>query len=413
MTAASAVILLIGDELLAGEIADANGPFLAERLSEQGFQVEEIRILPDHRERIARAVRESLGANRLVLLCGGLGPTTDDLTSEAVARALGRERRLDPERWDRLRRLFLEWRGAEPPAGNENQVMFPRGADVLPNDRGTAPGFALVDRGSCLAVLPGPPGENRPMFEEALLPWLDQRIPGRSGAAVRVFRLFGLGESEISARLAPLEQRVGGLRFGYRFSFPEILVKVRFEKGFEGNPESVSAEVAALLGAHVYSQGKETLPAVLGRELQARGLRVVTAESCTAGLAAKLLTDTPGSGAWMDRGFVVYGNRAKQELLGVPAGLLEQHGAVSEPVALAMLEGALARAEARVGLAITGIAGPEGGTAEKPAGTVCLAWGDRAQTEVQTYRFRWDREYNRILSAWTAMHRLLRFIRCL
>ena len=411
MKGMTASVLLIGDELLAGEIADTNGPFFSERLTDRGFRVTGIQILPDEKDRIARGVREALEANRFTLVCGGLGPTSDDVTSEAVALALGRERLLDAERWERLRHFFLQLRGIEPPAGNEKQVMFPRGAEVLPNDRGTAPGYALEEGRSCLAVLPGPPRENRPMFEEALCPWLDRRLPGRAPLVFRVFRVFGLGESEVSARLAPVERRYEGLRVSYRFSFPEILVKLRFEEGLEGACETVTSEAAALLDPHVYGTGKEGLPAVLGRELCARGLRVVTAESSTGGLAAKLLTDTPGSSEWLDRAFVVYSNQAKEELLGVPAGLLAEHGAVSEPVALAMLEGALSRSRAQVGLAITGIAGPDGGTAAKPVGTVCIAWGGRGELRAHTYRFHWDREYNRTLSAWAAMHRLLESLR--
>jgi nicotinamide-nucleotide amidase len=175
--------------------------------------------------------------------------------------------------------------------------------------------------------------------------------------------------------------------------------------------EKASVEMAALLEPHVYGTGGEKLPAVLGRELLGRGLKVVTAESCTGGLAAKLLTDTPGSSSWMDRGFVVYSNGAKEEVLGVPAGLLNEHGAVSEPVARAMLQGALERSRAEVGVAITGVAGPDGGTAEKPVGTVWIAWGGKRNQEANVYRFPWDREYNRILGAWAAMHRLLQYVR--
>jgi nicotinamide-nucleotide amidase len=345
-----------------------------------------------------------------VLICGGLGPTTDDVTSEAVARALARKRVLDEDRWARLRGFFLQLRGIEPPPGNEKQVMFPEGAIVLDNDRGTAPGYVLTEKHSCLAVLPGPPRENRPMFENVLLPWLEGYLPDRERTTSRVFRVFGLGESEICSRLSSLEAAIPGLRIGYRFSFPEILVKLRCAALAESQLEPAAQDLYALLEGHVYGTGHEGLAAVLGRELARRGLRIVTAESCTGGLAAKLLTDTPGSSSWMDRAFVSYSDRAKEEMLGVPRPLLEEHGAVSEPVARAMLNGALARSQANVGLAVTGIAGPDGGTAAKPVGTVCIAWGDPGEQEAKTYQFHWDREYNRIISAWAALHRVLQYL---
>jgi PncC family amidohydrolase len=195
---------------------------------------------------------------------------------------------------------------------------------------------------------------------------------------------------------------------GYQFHFPEILAKLR---GSSDDPDSLdraSDELKEQLAPHLYGSGDAVLPAVLGRELAARGLRIVTAESCTGGLAAKLLTDTPGSSTWMDTGFVTYSNEAKQRILGVPSGLIQEHGAVSEAVALSMLRGALERSSADVGLAITGIAGPEGGTPEKPVGTVWIAWGGRGLLKTRSYRFGWDREYNRLISAWAALFHLYR-----
>ncbi len=406
MNKLTASVFIVGDELLAGDIADRNGPFLAERLTDQGCRVRSIGILPDDTEIIAESIRRAVRADGLVLLCGGLGPTSDDRTTEAVARALGRALVLDSESWERIRQIFSVLRGEEPPPGNDKQAMFPEGADVLPNELGTAPGYVVRKNGSVIAVLPGPPRENRPMVEKELFPWLNRNLPGRDPLAVRILRVFGLPESEVGHRLHPLESACPDLSFGYRFSFPEILVKLRGEADDPGMLERASGEVNRVLAPHVYGTGDETLPAVLGRDLAARGLRVVTAESCTGGLAAKLLTDTPGSTAWMERGFVTYSNASKVELLGVPPETLESSGAVSEPVARAMLAGALERSAADVGLAVTGIAGPEGGTAEKPVGTVCIAWGDAGQMHATTHQFYWDREYTRLISAWAALHHL-------
>lgn len=404
MSGIAASVLLIGDELLAGEIEDRNGPYLAEQLTRQGFRLRDIRLLADDVEGIAAAVTEALRDCRLVVVCGGVGPTSDDRTTEAVAQALGKKRILDEEQWERIRKIFSLLRGQEPPPGNEKQAKLPEGADVLLNEMGTALGYVARQGEDAVAVLPGPPKENQHMFEMQLLPWLDRHMPDRARWAARVFRVFGLPESEVGHRLSNLETEYRDLRVSYRFHFPEILVKLKGDVEAEDRLKAASADLEKLLEPHLYSTGEDRLPAILGRELERKGLRIVAAESCTGGLAAKLLTDIPGSSAWMDRGFVVYSNQAKQQLLGVPEEMLKQHGAVSEPVALAMLDGALARSDAQVGFAVTGIAGPGGGTLGRPVGTVCIAWGDQDRSRVETHTFYWDREYNRLLSAWTAMY---------
>ena len=401
-----AVLLIVGDELLAGELSDSNGPFLADQLTAHGFHVHAIHILPDDAEAISEAVHTALDTCHLIVVSGGLGPTSDDRTTEGVALALGRTPVLHQEQWERIRQLFLTFRGQEPPPGNEKQATIPSDAEILHNPVGTAPGY-VTRTGTCaIAVLPGPPKENRPMFDIALLPWLDRNWPKRSGMMTRIFRVFGLPESEIGHRLHPLEQKYQRIRVSYQFRFPEILAKLRCPSESLDILEAATCELKGLLDPHIYGTGDETLPTVLGRTLCSLGLRIVTAESCTGGLAAKLLTDTPGSSSWMDGGFVTYNNTAKEKVLGVPARFLQGYGAVSEPVALAMLKGAFERSTADVGFAVTGIAGPDGGTVEKPVGTVCIAWGRRDRLHVHTYRFAWDREYNRLVSAWAAMHRL-------
>jgi competence/damage-inducible protein CinA-like protein len=401
-----ASVLLIGDELVIGEIEDRNGPFFAEQLTDQGFQIDGIRLLPDDVESIAKAVGESLRHSRLVVVCGGLGPTSDDRTTEAVGQALGRRLSLDREHWERIRQIFALLRGEEPPPGNEKQAQIPEGADALLNEMGTALGYVVREGSRAVAVLPGPPKENQRMFEKQFLPWLGRNMPDRSPWATRLFRVFGLPESEVGHRLREVEAEYVDIRVSYRFHFPEILVKLRCGAESEDRLRGAAIELERRLAPHLYSTGEERLPAVLGRELERQGLRIVTAESCTGGLVAKLLTDTPGSSAWMERGFVVYSNEAKEQVLGVPKAMLEQFGAVSETVALSMLVGALERSDAQICLAITGIAGPGGGTIGRPVGTVWLAWGDREERHTETHQFRWDREYNRLLSAWAGMHRV-------
>jgi len=405
-------LLIVGDELLAGEIADANGPFFAVELRAAGLPVREMRILPDDAGLLADALRQALGRGSAVVVAGGLGPTSDDRTTEAVAAALGLPLAMDQGSWERICARFRQ-RGGEPPPGNEKQAMIPIGARLLPNELGTAPGY-LVPRAvggpAFVAVLPGPPRENRPMVQLLLRPWLAETFACPDRPTTQVLRCFGLPESEIGHRLRLLEQRHPTLRFGYQLRFPEILIKLRGDTAQAEELAVVTAEVRAVLAPYLYAEGEIRLPELLGRTLAARGLRLVTAESCTGGLAAKLLTDASGSSAWLERGFVTYSNEAKQELLGVPRELIAAAGAVSEPVALAMLQGALLRSAADLGMAITGIAGPGGGTPAKPVGTVCIAWGSRQEPRVRTHRFPWDRDGVRTISAWAAFFALLQLL---
>ena len=401
-----ASILLIGDELLQGDIIDRNGPFFAENLTAQGLRVRSIQTLPDDPDIIAEALQTAASCSQLVVLCGGLGPTSDDRTTEAVARVYNRNLILHEEQWERIRQLFLAYGGGEPTPGNEKQVLLPEGAEPLANAIGAALGYVIDDGPHAVAVFPGPPKENQLMFNNEMVPWLDRRMPQRSPLITKVFRVFGLTESEVGYRLKGIEADFMSLRLSYRFFSPEILVKLQCAPESLSLLESATSEVEALLSPHLYGDAAARLPEVLGRLLVEQGLRIVTAESCTGGLAAKLLTDISGSSSWMEEGFVTYTNAAKERILEVPGPLLEQYGAVSEPVAKAMLEGALKASTAQVGFAITGIAGPTGGTEEKPVGTVCIAYGDRAHQSVSTHHFHWDRENNRLVSAWAAIYLL-------
>ena len=410
--AIESVLLVIGDELLAGEIADLNGPWLAEALASEGIHVVEMRVLPDDLGFISKALEAACDNTHLVILCGGLGPTSDDLTTEAVALALGVETSLDEGAWAAIQALFAA-RGMKLPLGNEKQAVFPAGAEVLPNAQGTAPGFLTTSRGGArVAVLPGPPRENRAMFTSELLPRLRSIFPSAPRWETRVLRVFGLPESTVGQRLRQVEAAHPSVRVGYQARFPEILVKLRYQSDAQSEIESAAAGVRAALTPFVYAEGSAPLPEVLGRRAMGLGLRLVAAESCTGGWVGKLLTDTPGSSAWFEEALVTYSNSAKVELLEVAPALLDEHGAVSEPVAAAMLRGALARSRGRaqVGVAITGVAGPEGGTEAKPVGTVCIAFGSAEELETRTHRFPFDRDRNRLLAAWSSLGHLLRWL---
>lgn len=409
--AGAATLLIVGDELLAGEVNDANGPFLARELGELGFGVREIRVLPDDVSVISSALHQACAVSDLVVVCGGLGPTSDDRTTEAVAAALGLELAEHAPSWRRVEALFAARGFGPPPPSNRKQALLPTGASVLTNSWGTAPGYCVAAGAALVAVLPGPPRENQPLYSEVLEPLLRDRQGAIGAWTTRIVRAFGLGESSVAQTLSGVEPQLAEqVRVGYQASFPEVLVKLRGPTENLDALDAATATVTTLLGRHAYGEGTRRLPAVLGAALARRGRLVTTAESCTGGLVAALLTEEPGSSAWMDRAFVVYTNRAKQELLGVPEELLRAHGAVSEPVVAAMLDGALRRSAATVGVAISGVAGPGGGTETKPVGTVCLAWGDADTPCTTTLRLRWDRERNRVVAAWAALARLLSWV---
>jgi nicotinamide-nucleotide amidase len=402
-----AILLVIGDELLHGEVVDRNGAKAAGVLAEEGIRVHELRVLPDTIDVITDALTEALSRVGLVLVFGGLGPTTDDLTTEAVTRALGVGTELHEPSWRSIQARFAA-RGRVPPPGNEKQAHLPVGATLIPNPNGTAPGYLCAPPGALVAVLPGPPRECHPMLTDGLVPLLRARRGAAPRYETRVHRVFGLPESEVGHRIRDVEAAFPDLRVGYQAHFPEILVKLRGDPAAAARFDAATAGLRSALGDHLYAEGETRLPAVLGVALRERGLRIVTAESCTGGLVAAALTDVPGASAYVDRGFVTYSNAAKTEVLGVPPALLAAHGAVSEPVARALVAGALARSGADVGVAITGIAGPDGGTEDKPVGTVWLAWGDRTRVHAALERFPFARDVVRALSVWSVLFRLLR-----
>jgi nicotinamide-nucleotide amidase len=363
-------VLSTGTELTRGELVNTNASWLADALTELGFNVTELATVGDDRDAL-RATLLRLGAAHDVIVCtGGLGPTTDDLTTTVVAELLGVGLVRDPASLDTIRRM-LERVGRQMAASNEKQADFPEGAAILPNLRGTAPGFSVTLGRAAAFFLPGVPSEMRAMFEGAVVPHLEtlSRTPTFQ---VRL-KTFGLPESEINDRLQGIETATG-IVLGYRASLPEIEVKV-LATGDQARERATSAaaEVRARLGDAVYGEGATTFPeAVLGL-LEKRGATVALAESCTGGLVAELLTSVPGASKTFLGGVVSYANSAKVALLGVRPDLLQTHGAVSPEVARAMAQGARERFGATVALAITGIAGPDGGTPEKPVGLVHFA----------------------------------------
>ncbi len=399
-------LLATGDELLSGQLVDTNSPWLMDRLWELGLLVRRKTLVGDDRADLAAAIRETTARADLVVLSGGMGPTEDDLTSETVAEVLGVPLALDEPSLRAIEERFRRF-GRTMTPNNAKQARFPRGAEVIPNAHGTAPGFAVrLGRGE-LVCFPGVPVEYKGLCHDWLLPRLGAKL-GETTAAGLV-KLFGVPESHADHRMRPVmdDPANAGVRFGYRAHWPEVHVKWMVPgPGAAERAARIRAQVRAVFGAQIFGEDRDELPALVVARLAARGERVALAESCTGGLVAQVLTEVPGASAVLDLGVVAYANAVKERVLGVEGALLAAHGAVSEPVARAMAEGARRAGGATWGIGITGIAGPSGGSPEKPVGTVHVALAGPAGTEAVARRYPGDRTRIRRHAAWEALNLL-------
>lgn len=401
----TAAVLSIGTELTRGELVNTNAAWLAEHLTMLGFEVPELATIDDHVERIVETVRRLAARHRVVIATGGLGPTSDDLTAEAVAVALGVELARDEPSLEAIRRRFQAL-GREMSPSNEKQARFPEGATVLPNAIGTAPGFAVTIGQARLFFLPGVPSEMRRIVEDHVEPAIAS-LAERTSCQIEL-RTFGLPESVVGEKLAGIEKGEPAVTIGYRASFPEIEVKVLARAANQAEAEAIAARVARTvrerLGSAVFGEGHDTFPAFVGRMLRDRGLTLAIAESCTGGMIGAMVTSVPGSSEYLLLDAVTYSNAAKHDLLGVDLELMRHHGAVSEEVAAAMADGARSRADADLAVSVTGIAGPGGGTDAKPVGTVWFGLAQRgAPTTTRTVKLAGDRERIRTLASYVAL----------
>ena len=398
-------ILSTGDEVLTGQIVDTNAAFLADQMGSLGFEVVRHTTVGDDRAMLAAAFRQ-LGASADVVLCtGGLGPTVDDLTTEVTAEVLGAELRLDEAALAYMEGLW-KTRGRPMPENNRKQAMIPSPAEVLQNPIGTAPGFAAkIDR-AWFFFMPGVPREMKKMFAEQVVPRLEALRAEPTVFDVRVLRSFGLTESATDQALGGLEALFPGVKLGFRAHFPEIQIKLTVKgpdiEVARAQLEAAAVEVRRRVGAHLFSEGASMEEAV-GEGLKRAHATLAAAESCTGGLVAQLVTAVPGSSEYFDRGFVTYTNQAKMDLLGVSEEILREHGAVSEPCARAMAEGARSRAGTTYAVAVTGIAGPGGGTPDKPVGLVFVALAGPEGTFVRRLRWPGQRDQVRAISAMVAL----------
>ena len=407
-----AVLINTGTELLLGDVQDAHLAFIAREIFPLGLRIAERRTVPDT-ETIRRTLGDLLSACEVLFVTGGLGPTDDDITREMVANVIGLELRQDPQLLTSLQQR-LRTRGIRWSAGIARQADVPAGAQVLPNEKGSAPGFYLKANinpripSPHVFVLPGPPRELQPMFRVCVMPILRSIVPASALQERRLYRIAGVGESLVEEAIGRKILAIPGIELGYCARRGEVEVRII---GKAEAIEQADAIIRAALGVWIFSTADENLEEVIVKLLTKRNETIATAESCTGGLIANRITNVPGASSVFIAGYVCYANEAKIDMLGVEPKLIDENGAVSEPVARALAERARAHAASNYGLATTGIAGPTGGSPGKPVGTVYVALASaESKTTAKKFFFPTDRETFKQLAAQSALDLLRRKI---
>ena len=416
-----AEVISIGTELLIGGRSDSNSLFLADELGKLGIAVRFKSVVGDERQDIVTAIHTAVTRSQVIVMTGGLGPTVDDCTREAVAYATGHRLGRRKDALEGMMARLAQW-GRTPSTAQLRQAMIPSGATVLQNPVGSAPGFCLTWKKALVISLPGVPREMEEMMRQEVLPLLraasesSGRLP-RTPIVRLVFHTFGLAEADVDAKLKGLIPKGVPVDLGLLASPMGVLVSLTM-KGNQSVPErnrdllqKLANDVRSRLSDWLFAEGRDTMEEAVGRELTKRGLMLAVAESCTGGLIGHRLTQVAGSSAYVDRGAVCYSNRAKTEMLGVPAELIAQRGAVSKEVAAAMARGIRERANVSVGLSVTGIAGPGGGTETKPVGLVYIGLDDgTGRPTAQEFRFHGDRNVIKQRSSQAALDLLRRWL---
>ena len=421
-----ASIVSIGNELLSGQTVDTNAAYLSDRLLSINIPVVSVYTIGDDKDAIIRAFNLACSDADVVIATGGLGPTDDDLTRQAFAEFLGVELQFQDQLLQKIRDFFV-CRNLQMPDKNKIQAYIPAGAEAIANNLGTAPGiiasldsrFPILDSrpassiqyqaSRLLIALPGVPSEMKQMFEESVIPKL-QRFASEQAVVVRKLKCFGAGESAITEMLGDMMQRgrspLINCTVGYGVVTLHIIAAAKDNDKARQMAENDEKSLRKVLGKLVYGTGEQTLAEVVGEKLARTNKTLAVAESCTGGVLAKLLTDIPGASRYFTYGWVAYSSRAKVSELGVPADLIDKYGAVSEQVARAMAEGARRKAGTDFAIAITGIAGPSGGSEQKPVGLVYISVDCDGGCETKRYNFSHDRDFIRLRAAQTALNML-------
>ncbi|PYS49165.1 MAG: competence/damage-inducible protein A [Acidobacteria bacterium] len=406
----TAEIIAIGSELLTPDRTDTNSLWLTEKLNSIGIEVKLKTIVGDDDARLEEAIKDALGRSRVVITTGGLGPTEDDITRKIAARAMNRRLLLNEKVLDAIRTKFLKM-GRAMPEINSRQAMVIEGAEVLDNPNGTAPGMYLEHDGRNVVLLPGPPREMRPMFENFVQPKLAAKA-GDVRVVRRILRVAGMGESAVDERIAPIYTQYRNPQTTILFNNSEIEIHLTAQAKTEAEAEllldGLAGQIEEKLDHAIFAFRGEKMEEVVGLRLAVGGFTLAVAESCTGGLISQRLTEVPGSSVYFMEGVITYSNDAKIRSLGVDSELILKHGAVSSEVAEAMAEGVRHRADTDFGLAVTGIAGPGGGTEEKPVGLVYIALSDDAHTEHRRLMIPGDRNLIRWRSSQAALDLLRR-----
>lgn len=400
-------ILTIGNELTSGRIQDTNSSFIARMLNALGLNVLFIMSVGDNEKMIGKALDHMVSQSECVIVTGGLGPTADDITTAALARFFGLRLytnemvlSLLKERFDKYR---LKWT-----SNNEKQAMFPEGAELIPNPHGTAWGYIIKRENVIIAVIPGVPSEAESMLSEGVIPVLKREFPGFiQYIESKTIKLFGLTEARVDQALSDIDFEGMDVNIGFYPNFPEIHVvftaRSKSEEAAKNSIKLAEELTSSRLQQYIVAYDKDTIEAIVARRFTEKGLTLALAESCTGGLIADRLTNIPGSSVFFERGIIAYSNKCKTDILGVPEGIIKMHGAVSEEVAVLMADGARRIAKTDIGLATTGIAGPGGGSLEKPTGTVFIAIAADGKTFCKKYAFRWDRKRVKLISSEAAL----------
>jgi len=410
----NAVILSTGDEITTGKVVDTNANYLSDKLAEIGIDLVAVITVGDVPERLEWAWRTSIGMGDVVISTGGIGPTADDLTTETIARLAGVKLWRDEATVEHMKRMFATI-GRPMPENNLKQAMFPEGAEVIQNPLGTAPGFrmpmTLNGHTANLIVMPGVPREMKPMMENSVIPWINANRGTDKVYAVRVFQTFGISESALDEAVAglitPEEAKVS-----FRASFPQISLKVRVE-GAPGEVnrklDELSKRVREKISQYAYAEGDVSMEEVVGQLLVEKNLTLSIAESCTGGLIGHRITNVPGCSRYFKSDLVTYSNDVKEGILGVSEETLKGHGAVSEECVREMAAGVRKRTGTSVSVATSGVAGPDGGTPDKPVGTVCIALSADDQSISRRYQFRGTRDWVKLITSQVALDWLRRY----
>ena len=406
-----AEIIAVGSELLTSERLDTNSLYLTDQLNALGVEVVTKCVVGDDRERLAAAVRRAVSGANIVIITGGLGPTEDDVTRDAVAQALDRKQRFHEEISQQLEQRFRQM-GRQMAEVNKRQAFILEGAEILPNDRGTAPGQWIDESGASVMLLPGPPHELKAMFTRQCLPRLERRVP-KLVIRTLVMRVAGLPESDLDQLISPVYKKYENPVTTILAAAGDIQVHLRSRCATEAEALALLAEVAGpidqLLGDRIYSRNGDPLEVVVGELLRQRQATLSVAESCTGGLLSERITSVPGSSDYFEAGFVTYTRRLKSELLGVSEAVLEK-GAVTPETAEAMAVGARTRSGSTYALSVTGVAGPGQGGETAPVGTVYVAVADAAGSRVAHRQFLGDRDRIRQFTTQMALDLLRRRI---